>query len=451
MSNQTKEKKQIDMLNDGLLKNIFLFAIPLAVSSILQQLFNSVDVAVVGKFATSQDQAAVGCTGPVINLLINLFVGISVGANVVIANYLGQKQNKKVKDAVHTSILIAAISGLFLFILGFFIAKPVLIWMDTPKDTLNLGILYLKIYFTGMPFIMIYNFGAAILRSIGDTKRPLYCLIVSGVLNALLNLLLVIVFHLGVAGVAIATVVSNIVSACMILYLLIKEEGPIHLSLSSLAITRPELVKILKVGIPAGLQGMVFSVANVFIQMALNGFGSNAVAGSAVTMNYEYITYFVINAFNQTAVTFVSQNFGAGKHKRCKKIFWLCMLCSVCITGTMSLIIVLNSNFFASLFSSDADVIQYAVTRMKIILTVNFIASSYEIGGATLRGLGFSMTPAILTIFGTCALRLIWIYTVFERTQSYDMLLVVYPISWVITGVAVLMAYFYISRRILKT
>lgn len=442
-----KKTKQMDMLQGSLLDKLFLFALPLAASSILQQLFNSVDVAVVGRFASSQEQAAVGCNGSVINLLLNLFVGISVGTNVVIASYIGQKQKGKIQNTVHTSMVVAVISGFFLLALGLLIAKPLLIIMQTPEDVLEHAVLYLRIYFLGMPFIMIYNFGAAILRSIGDTKRPLYCLLLSGIVNAVLNLFLVIVFHLGVAGVAIATVVSNVISAAMVWYFLTHESEPIQLRYDKLHITGSELKKILRIGIPAGLQGMVFSIANVFIQTELNGYGSDAVAGSAVTLNYEFMTYFVISAFNQTAVTFTSQNYGAGNYDRCKKIFRLCMLLSMVITGALSLSIVTGRGFFISLFTSKKAVAEYAAIRMIRILTLNFLGSTYEIGGAALRGMGYSMMPAILTVFGTCVFRLIWIYTVCRKYTSFAMLMNVYPISWMITGAAVLIAYYIIRSR----
>lgn len=444
---KSEATRSIDIVNGGLWKNILMFAIPLAVSSVLQQLFNSVDVAVVGKFATSQDQAAVGCTGALINLMINLFVGISVGANVVISNYLGSKKDDKVKSAVHTSIVIALVSGIFLLVIGIIVARPVLVLMDTPADTLDLAVDYMKIYFLGMPFIMLYNFGAAILRSIGDTKRPLYCLTVAGVLNAALNLFLVIVFHLGVTGVAIATVISNIVSSLMITYILIHENEPVKLSVKKLGISKQDLSKILKIGVPAGIQGMVFSFANVFIQAALNGFGSDVVAGSAVALNYEFIIYFIVSAFSQTAVTFVSTNFGAGNYDRVKKVFRICMIYSVVISQVLGIIVALNGFFFASIFTSKAAVAGYAVTRMRLLLFFYLLVSSYEIGGAALRGMGHSMTPAALTVFGTCVLRLVWIYTVFVKYHSYDVLLIVYPVSWIITGVAVLAAYVYVSKK----
>ena len=443
---QTTER--IDMLSGSLLNKIFLFAVPLALSSILQQLFNSVDVAVVGHFANSQAQAAVGCNGPIINLIINLFIGISVGTNVVIANYIGGREKEKIKDAVHTSMVVAAISGMILLVLGVVIARPVLILMDTPEDVLEYAVLYLRIFSLGMPFIMIYNFGAAILRSVGDTKRPLYCLILSGLINAGLNLFLVIVFHLDVAGVAIATVISNVISASMVWYFLMKENGPIRLSFRKLKISKTELEKTLRIGMPAGLQGMVFSIANVCIQTALNGYGSDAVAGSAVALNFEYFTYFVIGAFNQTAVTFTSQNFGAAQYERCRKVYRCCIASSILITGGMSLIFLLGRGFFVSLFTTDPDVTGFAVIRMLYVLSFIPLASTYEIGGASLRGLGYSMTPAVLTVFGTCLFRLVWIYTVCRIFTDFRILMIVYPISWLITGASVLAAYYIIRKKV---
>lgn len=445
---RTTKTRQIDMLHGSLLDKLFLFALPIAASSILQQLFNSVDVAVVGKFCSSQEQAAVGCNGPFINLLLNLFVGISVGTNVVIASYIGQKRQENIQDTVHTSMVVASISGLILLVLGLLITKPVLVLMNTPEDVISHANLYLRIYFLGMPFIMLYNFGSAILRSIGDTRRPMYCLILAGIVNAGLNMILVIVFHLGVAGVAIATVVSNIISSSMVIIFLVHETGAIRLQFRLLHITKSELIKMLKIGIPAGLQGMVFSVANLFIQRALNGYGSDAVAGSAVALNYEYITYFVIAAFNQATVTFTSQNFGAGNYDRCKKIFRLSMILSIVITCSLSFTIVSGRKLFIGLFTSKEAVKKYAAARMIRILTVNFLCNTYEISGSALRGMGYSMTPAILTVFGTCVFRLVWVATVCKKYTSFGMLMNVYPISWIITGAAVLMAYYIVRKKL---
>lgn len=443
----SKETSGMDMLHGKLLPKLLLFALPLAASSILQQLFNAVDVAVVGQFASSPEQAAVGCNGPVINLLINLFVGISVGTNVAIANYIGQQHKERIKAAVHTSMVTAIISGFLVLLLGLLIAEPILGWMDTPGEVMGYAVTYLRIYFLGMPFIMVYNFGAAILRSMGDTKRPLYCLVLSGVINAGLNMFFVIVFHLGAAGVAIATVISNVVSAGMVWYFLSHEAEPIHLSFRDLRISTPELLRILQIGIPAGIQGMVFSIANVFVQTGLNGLGTNAVAGSAVALNYEYFTYFIIAAFNQATVTFTSQNYGAKQYDRCKRVFGLCMLVGTLALGAASFVFVLGRGFLAAIFTPDAEVAKYAELRMLHILTFQFVCSTYEIGGAALRGIGYSMTPALITIFGTCVVRIWWIYTVFPRFPTFETLMDIYPITWVLTGIAVLAAYFILRRR----
>ena len=286
-----------------------MFSLPLAASSILQQLFNSVDVAVVGRFASDQALAAVGSNSSVISLMINLFVGISVGANVVIANYIGQKDERGIKNAIHTVSVIAFTSGCLLLVVGLLIARPILEAMDTPDDVIDLAVLYLRIYFLGMPFFMIYNFGASILRSMGDTKRPLYCLVAAGIINTVL----VIVFKMSVAGVAIRTVVANMFSAGVIIYILRHEQGPFKLDFKHLRINRPELRKVLQIGVPAGIQGMVFSIANIFIQAAVNRFGSAAIAGSAAALTYEYYCYFVVSAFSQAAVTFISQITGPDK------------------------------------------------------------------------------------------------------------------------------------------
>lgn len=450
MRHSQKSGQTMDMLSGSLFDKLLLFAIPLALSSILQQLFNSVDVAVVGHFAADPAvaTAAVGSNGPIINLIINLFVGVSVGANVIISNYIGEGNKGKIESAVHTSMAVAILSGFIVLAIGLAISGPVLRAMNTPESVLPYAEEYLRIYFLGMPFVMIYNFGSSVLRSIGDTKRPLICLCVSGVLNALLNMFLVIVFHLDVAGVAIATVLSNGVSAVLVILFLVKEKNEIHLDLRRLRIAKPDLVRMLKIGVPAGLQSMVFSLSNVIIQSVLNGFGTSAVAGSAVALNYENFSYFIIAAFNQTAVTFTSQNYGARNYERCKRVFRLCMLTSIVLTGMMSWTFILCRHFFISIFTSDAEVARYAAIRMVMILSLNILSNTYEIGGAALRGIGYSMTPAILTVFGTCVFRLFWAYTICRIYHTFEVLLTVYPISWIITGSAVLIAYFIIRRRV---
>ncbi len=440
---------KMDMLSGSMLDKILLFAIPIAASSILQQLFTSVDVAVVGHFASdpAAATAAVGCNGPVINLIINLFVGISIGANVVIAGYIGGQDEERASRAVHSAMAISAISGILLLFICLGAAEPLLILMNTPESVLSYAVEYLRIYSIGLPFIMIYNFGAAILRSIGDTKRPLLCLIATGILNAALNLFLVIVFHLDVAGVAIATVASNAVSAVLVVIFLMKEKSVAHLDIRKLSIAKDDLRRMLCIGIPAGLQNMVFSLSNVILQSVMNGFGTAVVAGSAVSLNYENFAYFIIVAFNQTAVTFTSQNYSAGKYDRCRRAFRECMLLSIILTACMSYSFLLGRYGFAAVFTDDQEVMRYAVIRMMSILPLNFLSSTYEVGGAALRGMGYSMIPALITIFGTCLFRLIWAYTVCPAFPEFEVLLMVYPISWVITGGGMLIAYFIISRR----
>ena len=440
----------MDMLNGPLLGNIILFAIPLALGSILQQLFNAVDIAVVGRFASSEALAAVGANSSLVMLILGLFLGLSVGSNVVIARYLGEGRKDRISDAVHTSMTLALISGILLLFIGQLVARPMLTLMATPENVMDLAVLYLRIYSLGMPFIMVYNFGAAILRSYGDTRRPLMCLILSGILNAILNVFFVVGFHMSVSGVAIATVTANGVSAAMVVYFLMKEQGLIRLEPGKLGIHRDDFIRIIMIGIPAGLQSMVFSFSNVFIQSAINGFGSSAVAGSSVAANFEFIAYFMINGFNQAAVTFTSQNYGAGKKDRCLRILFICLACAIVANGSLITLFYLGRGYILPLFTTDREVIDYAVIRMNCILLFQWMAASYEVGGSALRGYGYSMVPAALTVFGTCLLRIVWIHTVAVRFKTFAALLACYPFSWLVTGTMVLTAYAVIYRRRIK-
>ena len=436
------------MLHGPLLGKILIFALPLAASSILQQLFNSADLAVAGHFAGNQAQAAVGGNSSVISLLINLFVGMSVGANVVIANFIGQRKDHEVHDAVHTVISLAVISGFFLLALGQVAARPILAAIDTPPDVMDMAVSYLRIYFLGMPFVMVYNFGAAILRSVGDTKRPLYCLFISGVINVCLNLVFVIAFHLAAAGVAIATVISNGVSASLVIFFLTHEDSDIRLDIKRLGLNGNILRRVMRIGVPAGLQGMVFSLSNVCIQAAINRFGSDAMAGSAAAVNFEYFTFFVTSAFSQAAVTFISQNYGAHQFDRCKKVLRLSIGSGVIITGVMCAMFVLGHNFFIRFFTVDENVIAYAIVRLFHVELLSSVPVLYEVTSAALRGLGYSLTPTILTVFGTCGLRLAWVYLLFPNTDSFGTLLNVYPVTWACTAILLLAAYFILRNRI---
>lgn len=435
------KSNEIDMLHGPLLMKILLFSLPLAASSLLQQLFNSVDVAVVGHFASNQALAAVGSNAPVISLLINLFLGVSMGANVIISNHIGQNDKQKIQAAVNTAGMVALVSGILLIFIGQAAAKPILTLMGTPADVLPLAVTYLRIYFIGIPFFMIFNFGAAILRSLGDTRRPLYILIVAGVVNTLLNLVFVIICHMSVAGVAIATSIANGVSAVLIIRLLMKEKEPFTLHPKNICINTGELKRMLMIGVPAGIQGMIFSFSNVLVQSAINKHGADAIAGSAAALNFEYYCYFVISAFNGAAITFIGQNYGAGLRKRVMHIYWICMTLSVAGCGLLNELFAWQSNFFLDFFSTDPGVQEFGVIRMRTVLAWQFIACSYEISASALRGMGQSMLPTILTIFGTCLLRILWIYAVCPAWNSFNTIMLVYPISWCTTGVMVCLAF----------
>ena len=445
------KKNDIDMLNGPLAMKILMFALPLAASSILQQLFNSIDVAVVGRFASSQALAAVGSNGPVISLLINLFLGISMGANVIISNHIGQKDNNSIHDAINTVAVVALWGGIFLMFLGIAVARPILEMMDTPHDVIEMAVLYLRIYFVGIPFFLIFNFGSAILRSMGDTRRPLYILVVAGIVNTLLNLLFVICFGMGVAGVAVATDIANAISAILIVVLLLHEKEPYRLELKKMKIHGNELRRMVQIGVPAGVQGMIFSFSNVLLQATINGYGSAAVAGSAAALNFEYYCYFMISAFNGAAISFIGQNYGAGKNDRVRKVFVLCMIMSIVFCGALNWIFIWQQDFFVGLFTTVPVVHHYAYIRMDIVLATQAIACSYEIAGSSLRGMGISLLPTLLTVVGTCFLRIGWIYLVCPNHPGFDNLLIVYPVSWVITGTLMLSAYALKTRRLLAS
>lgn len=440
--NHSASKNQIDMLHGPLLMKIIIFALPLAASSILQQLFNSVDVAVVGRFASSQALAAVGANTPVISLLINLFMGVSMGANVIISNHIGQNDKRSIRDAVSTVGITALLSGVFLMILGVSVARPILTAMDTPADVLDMAVTYLRIYFIGIPFFMIFDFGSAILRSMGDTRRPLYILVVAGIVNTILNLVFVICFHMSVAGVAIATSIANAVSAALIIYILLKEKEPLKLHPKHMHIYWRELKRMLQIGVPAGLQGMVFSVSNVVVQTAINGYGYGAIAGSAAALNFEFYSYFFISAFNGAAITFIGQNYGAGKLDRVNRIFWICVGLGGLTCALSNWTFAWQSDFFLSLFTDDPKVVAFGKIRMHYALVLQFIAVSYEVVGSAMRGMGKSMAPTIITIFGTCVLRMFWVYIYLPYHNDFQHLVYVYPMSWGITGILMSTLYF---------
>ncbi len=439
---------ELDMLHGPLVGKILKFAMPFAASSILQQLFISLDVAVVGRFASSEALAAVGANTFLINLMINFFVGISIGASVVIANYIGHHDNQRIRKAVNTTAALSLISGVVLLFVGLLVARPVLALMSTPANVIDDAVLYLRIYILGAPCFMVYNFGASILRSKGDTKRPLYILLIAGVINTVLNFVLVIGFHMSVAGVGIATDIANLFCASVIVWLLSCESDPFRLRPRHITIYKSELKRILQIGLPAGLQGMVFSLSNIFVQSAINGFGSAAVAGSSVAQMFEAYCYFLLGSFSGAAVTFVGQNYGAGQMARCKRIYW------ICLTGGMVVCIIANALFMVfaddvlSLFTTDSQVICYAKIRMETVLVFQWIAAIYDVTSSTLRGFGHSLEPALFTIFGTCVLRLLWVFYIFPIFSGYKQLMIVYPASWLLTDVLLSTFFLYTVRRL---
>ena len=435
------------MLHGPLLGKIVMFALPYAATGILQQLFNSINVFVVGRFDSSHAMAAVGATTFLINLIINLFLGVSVGANAVIANNIGRRDPQAVHRAVSTTAALSLIGGAILLVVGLLVATPLLRLLGTPADVIHDSALYLNICFLGAPFFMVYNFGAAIFRSKGDTRTPLYILAVAGVINVVVSMVTVIVFHMSVAGVACAYFVSNMFSAVVITTLLWREKGEFRVRLRQIRIYRKELGDILAIGLPAGLQATVFSFSNVFVQSSINKFGYAAIAGASLSITFDTYCYYVLTAFCATAITFTGQNYGAGQVDRCRRIFRLCFLLGGASIFTANMVFVLFGPPIASVFTTDPQVVHYCTSRIYVALAFQWIATSYEIPAACMRGLGKSLAPALLTIFGTCFIRLGWIFLVLPHWCGYEHLMLCYPISWVITGVLVSSVYVAASRK----
>lgn len=446
---KTKKKNyEIDMCSGPLLGKILLFAIPLMLSGILQLLFNAADIIVVGRFVGHQALAAVGSTGSLINLLINVFIGLSVGANVMAANYYGARKENEVSETVHTAVLTSLVCGCFLVLAGLFLTRPLLRMMGTPEDVLDQAALYMRIYFAGMPVIMLYNFGAAILRAIGDTKRPLYFLILAGIINVLLNLIFVIRLNMGVAGVALATVLSQIISAGLVVVTLAKSDGCIKLELNRLKIHSDKLKQMIRIGLPAGMQGAIFSISNVLIQSSINSFGSVVMAGSTAASNIEGFVYNAMNSFYQTALSFTSQNYGAGKTDRIKRILVLCLICVGAVGLAMGNGAYLFGHSLLGIYSSDPEVISYGLIRMLYICVPYFLCGLMDVMVGSLRGMGYSVMPMFVSLTGACGLRILWIFTVFRKYHSLEMLFVSYPITWTVTFLAHLICFCIVFQKV---
>ena len=421
--------KGFDMLNGALLPKILMFSLPLALTGILQLLFNAADVIVVGKFAGSTSLAAVGATSSLINLLTGAFIGISVGVNILVARYVGCRDDAGVSRAVHCAITLSLILGVITFLIGFFLSTPLLELMATPDDVLALASLYLRIYFIGIPGALIYNFAAAILRAYGDTKRPLIFLAISGVLNVFLNLFFVIVCELDVAGVAIATVVSQYVAVVLILICLVRQEGPAKLKLREIRLHPDEALRMIQIGLPAGLQSVVFNISNVMVQSCVNSFGADVIAANTAATNIAAFTYTAMNSVFHASITFTSQNLGARRYDRVMKIFWACQATVLLIGIPQLLSIYVSANDPA--YNS---VIAMGLIRTYYVTTPYFLCGIMEVCCGMVRGLGKSWLPMIVTIFGACILRIIWIYTIFAWDHTLPALYISYPISWVVTA-----------------
>lgn len=433
---KSKKSFEIDMTNGPIFSKILVFSLPLIASGMLQLLFNAADVIVVGQFAGSQALAAVGSTGSLTNLIINIFMGLSVGANVVVANFYGGHKDREVSDAVHTSILISLLAGVVLVGVGIALSRPMLSLMGTPEDVIDYSVLYMRIYFAGMPVMMIYNFGSAILRAVGDTRRPLFYLAGSGVVNVGLNLIFVIIFDMGVAGVAIATVVSQVIAAVLVVRCLMKAEGPIRLDLRKLRINKSVLAKICAIGFPAGIQGVVFNISNVLIQSSVNSFGSVAMAGNTAGSNIEGFVYVAMNAMGQTAVSFVGQNAGARNFKRIKKIILECELFVAGVGIVLGNLAVLGGRPLLRLYTEDPQVIEYGMVRLTFICTLYCLCGMMDTFVGAIRGLGRSVVTTVISLIGACAIRIIYIFTYFRSHHELGVLYASYPITWFITALA---------------
>ena len=445
-----KRAHQLDMLHGPIWSRIPQFALPVAATAILEQLFNASDIAVVGNFTGTERTvavAAVGANSSIISLIVNLFVGIALGANVAIAHAIGRGDKTSVQKTVHTSIILALAGGLLIALAGELAAAPVLKLLQVPDDVFPLALLYLRIYLRGMPVILLYNFEAAIFRSIGETKTPLLALAFSGCLNVVLNLFFVIVLHMTVNGVAIATVISNCVSSLILFWKLRHSKLEIHVSVKDLKIDPESMGRILKIGLPAGIQSAVFSLSNIVIQSSINSLGTIVMAASSAAYNLEIITYDILNSFSQACTTFVGQNFGAGNMKRCSKTLALCIVEGLVVLAAAIMLILFFGHSLLALFNSDPQVVSTGYIRLMAIVRAHVFSLLYEVMSGYLRGLGISMVPAILTIIGVCGIRFMWVQFVFPQDPTFQTIMNVYPVSLSTTAFMVFCALLYYTHK----
>lgn len=450
MEKGSSKKYEIDMCNGPLLGKIMVFYIPLMLSGILQLLFNAADIVVVGRFAGNEALAAVGSTSSLTNLIVNLFIGLSVGANVLVARFYGAGQEGELKEMVQTAIATALAGGVILVFLGFFLSRPALGWMGTPEDVISHSVLYMRIYFAGMPFMMVYNFGSAVLRAVGDTKRPLYYLLIAGVVNVVLNLIFVIVFSMGVAGVAAATVVSQGISAALVVRCLILTDSAYRLVLQGIKIVPDKLIKMIQIGVPAGMQGALFSVSNVLIQSSVNSFGSTAMAGNTAGSNIEGFVYTAMNAFHQAAISFSGQNYGARKYKRILRVLLICEGMVVVVGAVMGNAAYFFGGTLLQLYTTDPAVIEYGILRMSIICVPYFLCGIMDVVVGVLRGMGYAIMPMLVSLTGACLFRVVWIYTIFQSIRTLECLYYSYPISWTLTFLVHFVCFAVVYKKLLR-
>ena len=437
------------MTEGSIVKKLLQFSVPLIFSSLLQILFNTADVIVVGRFAGDNSLGAVGSTGSLINLMVNLFVGLSVGTTVVAANFFGAGKKSELNETVHTAILLSLISGIILTIFGVVGAKQILQWMQSPKEILDLATQYLQIYFGGIISTMIYNFGSALLRAKGDTKRPLYILFFAGIINVILNLIFVILFKMDVAGVALATVISQTISAFLVVRCLLKETEEFKLDLKQLKINPQILIRIIKIGVPAGLQGIIFSLSNVIIQSSINSFGAIVIAGNSAALNIENFIFTGMNGFSQGTLTFISQNFGAKKYQRINKTIIIALFCVFLVGFVFGNLTVIFGRKLLSFFTTSPEVIESGISRLKIICATYALCGMMDVMGNAIRGIGHSVLPMIITLLGACGIRLLWISTIFliPKFHSCTTIFVSYPISWTVTFIAHIICFFIVKKK----
>ena len=438
---------EMDMCSGPLFKKIVRFLVPLILSGVLQLMFNAADMIVVGQFTGSKALAAVGATTFLINLQVNLFIGISIGANVAAAKSFGAKNDKDLTETVHTAVLMAIVIGVLMIFIGNLVAEPVLRLMGTPDDVIGDAVLYIRIYFCGMPALMLYNFGAAILRAVGDTKRPLYFLTLAGVINVIFNLFFVIVFDMGVAGVAIATVISQAISAILVLYCLCRSEGTYRLYFRRLHIYPDKFFSILKVGLSAGFQSVLFNIANIMVQSSVNSFGSLVMAGNTAANNIEGFVYVTISSTSQTSISFISQNMGAKQYKRVKRIFWECVGITTVVAGGLGVSAYLFAPWLLRLYNQDPQVITYGITRLSVVAMSYALNGIQDVMASSFRGMGSPLMPMVVSLTGICLIRILWVLLVFPLFRTREVLYLAYPVSWGITIIMNLICYQVIRKK----